>query len=134
MKRLVIFAALVALISACGPDNPFGTDNPSPSALTGVAGSSTTAELDWTAVSDADFTNYTLYRSASPDIRNNVSSATILIVVEDRNTTSYDDENLNPGSLWYYALRVANESGGITWSNEVSVQLPSSRVVGQLDK
>ncbi len=125
MKRLVLFAAIVALIAACGPDNPFGPNNPSTSALTGIASSSTTAELGWTAVPDADFASYTLYRSSSPDIRSNASSATVLIVVEDRNTTSYDDVDLTPGSLWYYALKVANEGGGTTWSNEVSVKLPS---------
>ncbi len=126
MKRLVFFAALVALISACGPDNPFGPDNPSPSALTGVASSSTTAKLSWTMCPDSDFTSYTLYRSPSSGISGDTGSATVLIVINKNTTTTYFDENLQSGATWYYALLTANEGGGTSWSNEVSVKLPSS--------
>ena len=125
MKRLVFFAALVALISACGPDNPFEPDNPSPSALTGVASSSTTAKLSWTMCPDSDSTSYTLYRSSSSGISNNSGSATVLIVINKNTTTTYFDENLQAGATWYYALLTTNEGGGTSWSNEVSVKLPS---------
>ncbi|MCD4708948.1 MAG: fibronectin type III domain-containing protein [Candidatus Sabulitectum sp.] len=124
MKRLVVFAAAVALISACGPDNPFGPDDPSPSALTGVASGSTTAKLSWTMCPDSDFTSYTLYRSSSSGIKDNTSSATVLFVIDKNTTTTYFDENLQPGATWYYALKTTNEGGGTSWSNEVSVKLP----------
>lgn len=124
MKRLVFFAAVVALISACGPDNPFGPDNPSPSALTGVSSSSTTAKLSWTMCPDSDFTSYTLYRSSLSGISGDSGSATVLIVINKNTTTTYFDENLQAGATWYYALLTTNEGGGTSWSNEVSVKLP----------
>ncbi|MCK5132765.1 MAG: fibronectin type III domain-containing protein [Candidatus Sabulitectum sp.] len=126
MKRLFVFAATVALITACGPDNPFEPDNPPPSALTGVASGSTTAKLSWTMCPDTDFAGYTLYRSSSPGIQGNTGSASVLIVIDKNTTTTYFDENLQPGAIWYYALKTANEGGGSAWSNEVSVKLPST--------
>ena len=126
MKRLAVFAAIVALITACGPDNPFEPDNPSPSALTGVASGSTVAKISWTMCPDADFTSYTLYRSSSPGIQSNTGSASVLIVIDKNTTTTYFDNDLEPGSTWYYALKTTNEGGGVSWSNEVSVKLPSA--------
>ncbi len=127
MKRLAVFAALVALISACGPDNPFGPDNPSTTALIGVVSSSTptTAKLSWNAVPDSDFSSYSLYRSSTSGIQNNPGSAAIIVVITDKGSTVYFDENLTPGAIWYYAIKVSNEGGGTSWSNEVSVKLPS---------
>ncbi|MEA3266215.1 MAG: fibronectin type III domain-containing protein [Candidatus Fermentibacteria bacterium] len=124
MKRLVFFAAIVALITACGPDNPFEPDNPSPSALTGVASSSTTAKLSWTMCPDSDFASYTLYRSPSSGIAGDSGSATVLIVINKNTTTTYFDQGLQAGATWYYALLTTNEGGGISWSNEVSVKIP----------
>lgn len=117
---------LVALIAACGPDNPFEPDNPSPSALTGVASDSTTVKLSWTMCPDANFASYTIYRSATPDIKNNAGSATVLVEINKNTTTTWFDENLQPGATWYYAVKTTNESAAVSWSNEVSVKLPDS--------
>lgn len=125
MKRLAVFAAIAVLISGCGPDNPFGPDIPSPSALTGVASGSTTAKLSWTMCPDTDFASYTLYRSSSSGIQHNTSSASVITVIDKNTTTTYFDENLQPGATWFYALKTTNEGGGTSWSNEVSVKLPS---------
>lgn len=125
MKRLVFIAAIVALITACGPDNPFEPDNPPPSALTGVASSSTTAKLSWTMCPNTDFASYTLYRSSSSGIQNNTGSASVLIVINKNTTITYFDESPQSGAIWYYALKTASEGGGSAWSNEVSVKLPS---------
>ena len=128
MKRLIVAAAVVILfLSACGPDNPFEPDNPSVSALTGRAQDSTTAKLTWNACPDSDFTSYTLYRSSTPGIQSNPGSATVLAVLTERGSTSYLDENLQPGAAWYYALKVTNESGGTSWSNEAYVKLPGGK-------
>ena len=126
MKRLVLSALLAALIAACGPDNPFEPDNPSPSALTGVASGSTTVKLSWTMCPDTDFTSYTLYRSAAPNIKNNTGSATALVVIDKNTTITWLDEDLQPGATWYYAVKTTNESSCFSWSNEVSVKLPSA--------
>ncbi len=131
MKRLVIVATVVALITGCGPDNPFSPDNPSPSALTGLASNATTAKLSWTMCPDSDFSSYTLYRSSSQNIQHNAGSATALIGIDNVSTTTYYDENLESGTTWFYALKTSNEGGGASWSNEVSVTF---RVVGPVDK
>ena len=125
MKRLAILIVAVALISACGPDNPFEPDNPSASAITGTAQDPTTAKLAWNACPDSDFASYTLYRSTTPGIQGNPNAATVLAVITERGSTSYLDENLQPGSAWYYALKVSNEPGGTSWSNEAYVKLPT---------
>lgn len=127
MKRIAVFAAVLvlALISACGADNPFAPDNPSPSALTGTISSSTAAKLSWTMCPDSDFASYTLYRSSTSGIQNNPGSAAVLIVIDKNTTSTYYDENLEPGATWFYALKTMNDGGGTSWSNEVSVKLPS---------
>ncbi len=128
MKRLIVAAVVFLLfLSACGPDNPFAPDNPSVSALTGTAQGSTTAKLAWNACPDSDFASYTLYRSSTPGIQSNSGSATLIVVLTERGSTSHLDENLEPGSAWYYALKVANEPGGTSWSNEAYVKLPSGK-------
>ncbi len=129
MKRLILilvtFALFLVLTTSCGPDNPFEPNNPSPSALTGLTQNQTTAQLSWTTNPDTDFASYTLYRSDAANIQSNSGSATILTVITDKNVTSHLDENLTPGSTWYYALRTANSYGGTSWSNEVNVTLPT---------
>ncbi len=129
MKRLILilvtFALFLVLTTSCGPDNPFEPNNPSPSALTGLIQNQTTAELSWTANPDTDFASYTLYRSDTANIQSNSGNATIITVITDKSVTSHLDENLTPGSTWYYAERTANSYGGTTWSNEVNVTLPT---------
>lgn len=126
MKFTVAAAMLVLVFSACGPDNPFGPDDPTYSALTGVAQNSTTAKLSWNACPDSDFASYTLYRSSSSGIQNNPGSAAVVATYDKYSTTQHLDQNLQPGATWYYALKVANDSGGTSWSNEAYIKLPGS--------
>lgn len=120
MRGLAVTAVLLMiLVSGCGPDNPFEPNPPSPSALTGVL-TGGNAKLSWTMCPDTDFASYTLYRSGSPRIQSNPGSASVLAVIDKNTTTSYIDENISGKS--YYALKTTNESGDISWSNEVSVQ------------
>jgi hypothetical protein len=124
VKRLVLSAVLAALIAACGPDNPFGPDNPSPTALTGIARDTTTVKLSWTKCPDSDFASNTIYRSANPGIKNNIGSATVLAVINENTTITLLDKNLESGAVWYYTVKTANESAAVSWSNEVYVKLP----------
>lgn len=130
MKRwtlvfIMAFTLFIALATSCDTDNPFEPNNPSPSALTGLTQNQTTAELSWTTNPDTDFASYTLYRSDAANIQSNSGNATILTVITDKNVTLHHDENLTPGSIWFYVIRTANSYGGTTWSNEVSVTLPT---------
>lgn len=126
MKGLAATAVLlVILASACGPDNPFEPNPPSPSALTGVLTGGNTAKLSWTMCPDADFASYTLYRSDTPGIQGDQASASILAEIDKNTTTTYYDENIS--GKFYYALKTTNEAGDSSWSNEVSVQSRSLR-------
>lgn len=126
MKGLAAAAILfIVIVSACGPDNPFEPDPPSPSALTGVLTGGNTAKLSWTMCPDSDFASYTLYRSGSPGIQASPGSASVLAVIDKNTTTTYYDENIT--GKFYYALKTTNEAGDSSWSNEVSVQPRSMR-------
>jgi len=120
MRGLAVKAVLlVILVSACGPDNPFEPNPPSPSALTGVF-TGGDAKLSWTMCPDTDFASYTLYRSGSPGIQNNTGSAEVLVVIDKSTTTTYYDQGIS--GKFYYALKTSNSAGDSSWSNEVSVQ------------
>jgi hypothetical protein len=126
MKGLAAASVLlIFMVSACGPDNPFEPDPPSPSALTGVLTGGNTAKLSWTMCPDTDFASYTLYRSGSPGIQGSPGSASVLAVIDKNTTTTYYDENIT--GKFYYALKTTNEAGDSSWSNEVSVQPRSMR-------
>jgi hypothetical protein len=126
MRGLAAAAVLLMIIaSACGPDNPFEPNPPSPSALTGVLTGGNTAKLSWTMCPDTDFADYTLYRSSSSGIQGNPGSATVLAVMDKNTTTTWYDENIS--GKFYYALKTTNETGDSSWSNEVSVQPRSLR-------
>jgi len=116
---------LVILVSACGPDNPFEPDPPSPSALTAVLTGGSTAKLSWTMCPDSDFISYTLYRSGTSGIQGNPGSASVLAVIDKNTTTTWYDENIS--GKYYYALMTTNEAGDSSWSNEVSVQAKTGR-------
>ncbi len=121
MNRLAVTVTLVLILAAaCGPDNPFEPDNPSYSALTAVLSEASTAKLSWTMCPDSDFLSYTLYRSGVSGISNNPDDAVIITVIDKNTTTTWYDENIS--GTYYYALKTSNESGGTSWSNEVSVK------------
>lgn len=121
MKRFALILAVAALFSACGPDNPYAP-NPSVSALTGKIENGTNAVLTWNRCGDLDFSSYTIYRASTSGIKSNAASAKVLKTIDKSTTVEYKDENLESG-IWYYALKTSNDSGGISWSNEVSVKI-----------
>jgi hypothetical protein len=127
MKGLAVTAVLfLVLISACGPDNPFDP-GPSGVAITVLLTGPSTARVRWNASPDDDFYSYTLYRSPVGDIKNNPGAATVLGVFYDRYDKEYYDENLSAGT-WYYALKVTNEGGFSTWSNEAGVTVEAEAI------
>lgn len=126
MNRLAVTVTLALILAtACGPDNPFEPDNPSPSALTAVLSETSTAKLSWTMCPDSDFAGYSLYRSGSPGIEENQSGASVIAQIDKSTTTTWYDENIS--GTYYYALMTTNESNNTSWSNEVSVKTPVLR-------
>jgi len=100
---------------------------PTPSTLTGMYTGSTTfgqITLGWTECPDSDFQSYNLYRATSPDIPGDPLSAEIVATGEVSGFTSYQDNNVEGLTPYFYALETINESQLSSWSNEVSVTTP----------
>ncbi len=100
---------------------------PSPSTLTGVYtgdGPFGQITLGWTECPDSDFYRYNLYRSNTPDIEGDPSSAEIVSTSEESGDTAYEDNEVEGLTPYYYAVETLNESQLSSWSNEVSVTTP----------
>ena len=69
----------------------------------------------WTICDEAAF-NSIIYRSESPGISSDPSSATILRVISD----------VTPDFTYYYALMTKNNKDLFGWSNEITVYVDSS--------
>ena len=81
----------------------------------------TALKITWTESPDAhDFANYALYRSLSPNVTQ--ATGTLVDVITRRNSINYTDNVLTPGTKYYYRIYVADATGLITGSNEVSGQ------------
>jgi predicted extracellular nuclease len=128
---LWLFAAAM-LFSACGDDetNPAGTGTPpTPSALSASVNGNTVT-LSWSQCPDADFADYTVFRSSGPGIAQNPSGAVIVAVISNSGTISAADQGLPWNSDWYYAVRTTDTESLVSWSNEVPVSVPDSGSAG----
>ena len=100
---------------------------PTSSTLTGVyTGDGTFAQitLGWTECPDVDFYCYNLYRSFTPDIEGDPTSAEIVSTFEQSSETAYEDNEVESLTPYYYAVETINESQLSSWSNEVSITTP----------
>ncbi len=78
----------------------------------------------WTMCTDQGFCSYVLYRSESPDIQSNPSSAVELAVIDDRLATLFTDGSVTWDTDYYYALRTTDTDGNGVWSNEAPITTP----------
>ncbi len=75
----------------------------------------------WTICDESEFASYTLYRSENPDISENTSSATVLGVFSDPNTSEFVDNDVSWVKTYYYALKLTDNNDESVWSNEASI-------------
>lgn len=102
-------------------------DPPTPSTATAsYTGNSQWPQItvNWTECSDGDFHSYGLYRSLSPGIQSDTASAELLKVFQQSGDTSYEDNNLEGDTPYWYAVRTWDLGEQSSWSNEVSVTTP----------
>jgi len=78
----------------------------------------------WTICGEAAFNSYILYRSESPGISSDPSSATILRVISDVNESEYVDSGVDWTTQYYYALQTTDANDNGVWSNEDSISTP----------
>ena len=139
MKRslkLVLPLVVIALFLSCGDDedNPAETGNPpSPSTLSASL-TGNTVNLSWTPCEDSDFSDYTVFRSATAGIAQNPSSATIVAVISQSGTVTASDQGLPWDSSWFYAVRTTDSESLVSWSNELPVVVPDSGSGGGSDE
>lgn len=78
----------------------------------------------WTMCSDQTFDSYILYRSETPGIKEDPSSAELLTEITSQITTVYVDESVIWDRGYYYALRTTDTGDNEAWSNEAFIQTP----------
>lgn len=114
---LSLFALIV--LFACGNSSTDPTPvPPTPSVLAGAVNGASVA-LTWTEYTSTDFANYILYRSLSPGIAEDTTTATPLAVFNNPDEVQYTDVVTQSGT-YFYCLRTQNEESLVAWSNEIS--------------
>ncbi len=93
------------------------------SVLTGTKGACEVT-VTWTICSESAFDNYVLYRSETSGISADPSTALVLGVFSEANTSQYIDTDVQWGEEYYYVLRTQDEDDNGVWSNEPSITTP----------
>lgn len=93
--------------------------SPKPAAATQVSGipvSQTAIALTWTnnPAPSSNETGFEIYRAAKP------GGPYVLIHITAADISSYQDNNLNPGTNYYYVVRAVNNTGAAAASNEAA--------------
>jgi len=100
------------------------TKNEAPPAVTlhtATAVDSVAATLSWDASEAHDFAFYRLYRDVISTV---TTSSTLVVEMDDESFTSYRDQDLEPGTQYYYRVFVVDDADDAkaTGSNTVSVE------------
>lgn len=104
---------------------------PAPAILTAVVTTVDFVSLNWTGCADSDFQSYTLYRSATPDIQNDITLADVIYSTEQPRDTLFEDYDVELGSAFYYALCTMNNKELVSWSNEAFIEVVETLPVVQ---
>jgi len=99
---------------------------PAPSVLSAGTTAFNFVDLYWSQCPDDDFDSYWLYRSETPNIRDDTSFAERVCSIFEAWDTTYTDNDVIPDFTCYYALMTANNKGISSWSNEISVDTPGT--------
>ncbi len=128
-KRIMplIILTVVILAVSCGDDEtPAGPGTyPAASILSASCGNSNSISISWTMCPDADFSEYSLYRSLTEGISTNPPDSPIKVTTNASDTT-FADTGLQWSTDYYYAVRTWNTDNLNSWSNEVSATTPDS--------
>lgn len=88
----------------------------------------------WTECPDADFMDYSLWRSETPGIAEDPSSAILRETFTGVGDSSYVDRWGDWGVTYYYALRTRSTDSLEVWSNEVEVVVDPETAFGGPDE
>jgi subtilisin family serine protease len=88
-----------------------------PTNLSGIALSGTQIQLSWTDASSNE-TGFRILRKTG------VTGTWVTLAIIPGNTTTYTNQNLNPGIQYFYKVAAQNDAGVSVASNEISVTTP----------
>lgn len=81
------------------------------------------ATLSWSASDDRSFALYRLYRDQEQPVN---TESTLVVELDDRDTTSYRDTEIDPGMIYHYRIYVVDEDGALSkGSNTIEVNTPN---------
>jgi hypothetical protein len=87
-------------------DDVLIAEQPHPVTLFEITAATTKSlSLSWTKNLDPDFTSYKIYRSTTPGV--DIDSV-LVATIEDQDTIAYTDDNLQPGTTYFYRVFVFN--------------------------
>lgn len=114
----VTAATKVTILKAPDPVNVF---QPTP-----VGSQQSILRFSWTTSAEADFANYSIYRSTTPNFI--ATPGLLLDRVSVQSTTTYNDNTVTAGVDYYYQVRVFDTSGlASKSSNEVSGRVSANQ-------
>lgn len=73
--------------------------------------------LSWSENTDSDFESYRVYKSEADPVTIN---SNVVKIINQKSTTTFTDEDVQPDSLYYYKVFVFDKAGLYTPSNQVS--------------
>jgi len=134
----------VSFTGHTGKAGPDGTSSPSAAALSSSVRNSTGTKSSciitafWSICSDQGFHSYILYRSESPNISSDPSSAEVLGEFTSVNTSLYVDTGVTWATEYFYVLKNTDSNGDGVWSNEASIttpeiEAPASSLLSEVD-
>jgi len=96
---------------------------PYPSNLTGYQNGDANY-ISWNASIDDNFNSYKVVRVEDPCINPEYPEDDVIVTLNDKNTTSYIDEDVEEGRSYYYTVWTLDSAGHVVSSNVLAVPKP----------
>lgn len=94
-----------------------------PITLKAVAEASYNIRLDWSEVDSDDFVSYRIYRATSSGVDD---TSELIELITSQSTVTYNDEDVDEASTYYYRVYAYGSSGELASSSEESAVTPSN--------
>ena len=96
---------------------------PYPSNLTGYQNGNTNY-ISWNSSIDDNFNSYKIVRVEDPCINPEYPDNDVIITINDKNTTSFIDEDIEEGRSYYYTVWTLDKAGHVVSSNVLAIPKP----------
>ena len=96
---------------------------PYPSNLTGYQNGNTNY-ISWNSSIDDNFNSYKIVRVEDPCINPEYPDNDVIITINDKNTTSFIDEDIEEGRSYYYTIWTLDKAGHVVSSNVLAIPKP----------